>query len=421
MSINKFWQRFKEIFKSSHEFLILALLMAAPVSAYFIQRNPSNSRLALAFIAGLTMGGLIIGSWLAKHQSPQNAVPKLPDSYLARSKRLTLSDVSRGLAWGLVTHEYGAAIHGNDKAYTRELYYGRLPGAAEIALVDLEVQTNEFNQPIIKIKALTHLWSTVPNQVGWINLNDTSFVELYNPETKSLDLKLAEPLDAEDQPELEPVEPTTALLQRHSATLATASQSLDILRQVVTEADHPHQLMALDLLYSIAQTTTQRFGHCADWVWCLDCLSTFGPHSFEIGDETLTFYGCRLCRQTQHYILFDGPVIALLDSELTVNQYEEDDMLYINWLKYRRLFDFDAVSIVGATDEDVERFAVQVGNDTDPTRLGRYAQMNCFISPHCRLSENTKRILREMFGQIEEETAKVMVFHQPTASYQENN
>jgi hypothetical protein len=67
----------------------------------------------------------------------------------------------------------------------------------------------------------------------------------------------------------------------------------------------------------------------------------------------------------------------------------------------QQLFDFDRVEIIQATDEEVERFAMQVGNDTDPVRQPRYAQMHCLIAPDCRLSENSLRILRNFFGEVE--------------------
>lgn len=74
--------------------------------------------------------------------------------------------------------------------------------------------------------------------------------------------------------------------------------------------------------------------------------------------------------------------------------------MQINWLARRALFDFDWVEIVQATDEDVERFAMQVGNDTDPFRRPRYPNMHCVIGPDCNLSENTLRILHRTFGEV---------------------
>jgi len=70
-------------------------------------------------------------------------------------------------------------------------------------------------------------------------------------------------------------------------------------------------------------------------------------------------------------------------------------------LARRALFDFDRVEIIRATDEDVERFAMQVGNDTDPLRKPRYAQMRCSLAPNCHLTENTLRILESLFGRVD--------------------
>ena len=58
------------------------------------------------------------------------------------------------------------------------------------------------------------------------------------------------------------------------------------------------------------------------------------------------------------------------------------------------------MEIIQATDEEVERFAVQVGNDTDPYREPRYEQMQCSVDPKCQLSENTLRILESIFGPV---------------------
>ena len=43
------------------------------------------------------------------------------------------------------------------------------------------------------------------------------------------------------------------------------------------------------------------------------------------------------------------------------------------------LFDFDEIEIKDATDEEVERFIVQVGNDTDAWRLERYSKVVCTV------------------------------------------
>jgi hypothetical protein len=56
------------------------------------------------------------------------------------------------------------------------------------------------------------------------------------------------------------------------------------------------------------------------------------------------------------------------------------------------------MAIIHASDEEVERFAVQVGNDTDPVRQACYPKMICILNPANDLSENTRRILVRTFG-----------------------
>jgi hypothetical protein len=92
-------------------------------------------------------------------------------------------------------------------------------------------------------------------------------------------------------------------------------------------------------------------------------------------------------------------VTAVLDNQAQAETSQNGQVLQANWLIRRQLFDFDAVKIIQATDEDVERFAVQVGNDTDPRRQGRYKDMRCVVSSDCELSENTMRILERTFGE----------------------
>ncbi len=83
---------------------------------------------------------------------------------------------------------------------------------------------------------------------------------------------------------------------------------------------------------------------------------------------------------------------------MDTERVQQDGTWRVNWLARRTLFDFDEIEIVRATDEDVERFVVQAGNDTDEFRQSRYREMSCKIVLDCRLSGNTLRILKNTFG-----------------------
>jgi NADH-quinone oxidoreductase subunit J len=94
-------------------------------------------------------------------------------------------------------------------------------------------------------------------------------------------------------------------------------------------------------------------------------------------------------------------IVAVLDANWPEEaQRPGKDLLRINWLRRQTLFDFDRVEIVQATDEDVEHFMTQVTHDTDNWRRSRYRQMPCLIAPDCRLSDNTLRVLRNMFAEV---------------------
>jgi len=95
-------------------------------------------------------------------------------------------------------------------------------------------------------------------------------------------------------------------------------------------------------------------------------------------------------------------VVAVLDSAWEDEaQRDGDDLLRVNWLKREAIFDFDWIEIIRATDEDVERFTRQVGNDPDEWRRSGYRQMRCIVEPGSNLSENTLRLLRSIFGEVQ--------------------
>ncbi|MCP4372101.1 MAG: hypothetical protein GY797_28875 [Deltaproteobacteria bacterium] len=131
---------------------------------------------------------------------------------------------------------------------------------------------------------------------------------------------------------------------------------------------------------------------------CVDCFSFCSVHEIETQwDDMLIYYGCRICHQSRTYLEVTDGIVAVLDKEMDDLYIENDDGLCINWFKFRRPFDFDSVVIKQASDEDVERFAIQIGNDTDIIRRSQYSQIDCLVSSDCNLSLNTMRILQYLF------------------------
>jgi hypothetical protein len=170
------------------------------------------------------------------------------------------------------------------------------------------------------------------------------------------------------------------------------------LQTVATKITSPLRPTAIELLRDIEQETAGRIAPRAGQLLCPRCLARCGPHEIPITDTLeIRYYGCRVCSQSWEFL--EGQVVAVLDRRM-VDEVEVAQDIRINWLSRRALFDFDRVEIIRATDEEVERFAVQVGNDTDPVRRVRYPKMACVIRPGCQLSENTIKILQRTFGQV---------------------
>ncbi len=152
------------------------------------------------------------------------------------------------------------------------------------------------------------------------------------------------------------------------------------------------------LLASIGAETGHRLAESANELLCTTCLTACIPNV--ASGWNITWYGCRTCGQSDDFYHAPGGVSVALDSRQTALLARSDGRLRVNWLLRRELFDFDRVEIIAADDEAVERFAVQVGNDTDPRRTLRYREMPCVIGPDSHLSANTLKILGRTFGRV---------------------
>lgn len=184
--------------------------------------------------------------------------------------------------------------------------------------------------------------------------------------------------------------------------VALGGEAIASLRSVALDKRSPLRQTSIWLLHSIGRETTSRLAPQAARLLCPHCLIRCGIGSVQLPDgNDFTYYGCRACGQSREFWECPAGVVARLDAGWTETHNLQDGLLRVNWLTRRTLFDFDAVEIIQATDEDVERFAVQVGNDTDPFRRPHYKQMRCIVMPGCELSENTLRILRRTFGEVE--------------------
>ena len=155
------------------------------------------------------------------------------------------------------------------------------------------------------------------------------------------------------------------------------------------------------ILENVEIETKNRLADQMPHSFCQNCFVQCKLHYVSTSwHTTVTYYGCRICNQSRDFFLCPQGVSCVLDNTWPESHQLETGFLQVNWLNFQAVFDFDQIVIRQATDEEVERFAVQVGNDTDPYRQPHYKTMHCVIQPECRLSENSLRILEHTFGYI---------------------
>ena len=181
--------------------------------------------------------------------------------------------------------------------------------------------------------------------------------------------------------------------------VALGGEVIPILQNVAATASHPAWPVAAQLLQEVAVATLLLRSKISVLV-CRSCLVHYTVHELDIPRmNRLTFCGCRACGQSRRFYEVEQ-VVAVLDQQMAARPTPQAQTLWVNWLSRRSLFDFDRVEIIAASDEEVERFAVQVGNDTDPARQPGYKKMACLVAEGCELSSNTIRVLQQIFGQV---------------------
>ncbi len=179
------------------------------------------------------------------------------------------------------------------------------------------------------------------------------------------------------------------------------SKAALFLLKSLSKIDPELQPHVICLLQKITQNTNQ-LEHRFSRLTCPQCLTRYTKHNIQhhLLANVLIYYGCRVCHQSTDFIE-SQTVAAILDNSGETKVCQQEGVLWVNWSIERTLFDFDVVKIKQANDEEVERFAMQVGNDTDPVRKASYKKIRCLVSAECDLSENTLRILERMLGQVE--------------------
>ncbi|HEX2987774.1 MAG TPA: hypothetical protein VHS06_06335 [Chloroflexota bacterium] len=183
--------------------------------------------------------------------------------------------------------------------------------------------------------------------------------------------------------------------------LAIGGEAIEPLLAASTGEGRELRRNAAHMIRAIAEDTTRHLVPGIATLLCSRCL--VGVASRRVGcgpGRKVSVYGCRACGQSHSFIERPHQITVVLDDQMSANQEMIGGILRVNWLCRGEVFDFNHVEVLHATDELVLRFAVAVGNDTDPYRLARYPRVHCHVSPGCALSDNSLRILAARFGRV---------------------
>lgn len=151
----------------------------------------------------------------------------------------------------------------------------------------------------------------------------------------------------------------------------------------------------------------------AKMLYCQECQARFEKKTavyeieFKNADgakiqrsDSAPYWACRLCHKAARAMFGIRDVQAILDTSRNVTIETVPDGLQINFLALRTYFDFDNVYIIEASDDDVERFCIHLGNDVDDFRHGSYKTKQCQIASNVRLSNHTRRQLESIFKKV---------------------
>ncbi len=185
------------------------------------------------------------------------------------------------------------------------------------------------------------------------------------------------------------------------ALVSDAGEIVTPLHKITLARKSPAKHIAVWLISQIGKQTTSRWKQHTSHLLCPDCMIYCHHHTIQLPKTSVTFYGCRHCRQSRGFLdVSDKIVVAVLDDQMQVKYTEQPEAIRINWLIHRGLIDFDEVAFIQSTDEEAERFVVQLGNNTDQLRRPNYQNAKCKVSSGCNLSPNTVRILQKTFGKV---------------------
>ncbi|MCA9190398.1 MAG: hypothetical protein KDB03_01495 [Planctomycetales bacterium] len=167
---------------------------------------------------------------------------------------------------------------------------------------------------------------------------------------------------------------------------------------VVTQlANSRDQQLAIALLTQISQTTIKNLSRGR--YFCQKCVTLVQSQTVKVRNKTFTFWGCRSCGQGHKVLKLAGPLVGVIDPLGSEKFSQDRDLYQWNYSLLGVIGDIDRFEVRSGSDEDLERFLIDLSNDHDKVRHEMYRRSPLWIQIGS-VSTNTLSMAREMFGQV---------------------
>ena len=142
--------------------------------------------------------------------------------------------------------------------------------------------------------------------------------------------------------------------------------------------------------------------------FCINCFRRTEIHTAEKkwanGTTSLKidYLGCRKCKGNSSLSEEILNVVLMLDKSLEKTYIEDGSMVFVNWFRTKEPVDFDEIRILEADDDDIEKLAGNLLNDTDKGRRERIGIYKVYLNPKLELSPDKINLLKNKFNVITE-------------------
>ena len=159
--------------------------------------------------------------------------------------------------------------------------------------------------------------------------------------------------------------------------------------------------LALLLITQISTSTTKKLSKGRHL--CPECCSVVQQRTASFSGHAFKYWGCRICHNSRQIAKFKGALIGTIDPTSSVTLATDSINYFWNYSRTEFIGDLDRFEVCGGSDEDVERFLIDLSDEQDEERLRMYRKAPLILKIS-GVSDNTIRMGKEFFKRVKRET-----------------